>query len=85
MLKGTVMRNIRNGGSGIRQLLGRSNFALQESIMTDLATWRSFDCLSLQFYKLAFPIVSKGRQKLSKPARRYSAAETKIGVSEYPT
>jgi hypothetical protein len=36
-------------------------------------------------HKLALPIVSKGKQKLKIPAKRYSAAETKIGVSENPT
>jgi hypothetical protein len=36
-------------------------------------------------HKLALFIVSKGRQKLKIPASIYSEAETKIGVSEYPT
>ena len=40
---------------------------------------------SLAPHKLALPIVSKGKQKLKGPAKRYNEAETKFGVSVNPT
>jgi hypothetical protein len=36
-------------------------------------------------YKLALFMVSKGRQKLNIPASKKREADTKIGVSVYPT